>query len=182
MTRYGESHLNADSLGRCLPKEGHSEAEVEEEDEPKVFSVLARASPMPEKGGNQIQLSKVATCLLTKCDDDKWYCDIIATLRRKTTSEPIVRFKRFSCTLAGGSLLRLDKDGIDKVCVTSGDVDWVLSTTYGTRASEHFGVEATLGRLRLLFWWPSMQKFCHLLGKELQALPKERPLSAYGTG
>ena len=76
----------------------------------------------------------------------------MATLRRKSTGEPIVRFERFSSSPPSGLLLRRDEDGSDKVCVMGGDVDWVLSIAHGTRASGHFGVEGTLGRLRLSFW------------------------------
>ena len=127
---------------------------MEEEDEPKVFSLMARASPTPQEGGDGIQLSKVAARLSRKYDDDGWYCDIMATLRRESTGEPIMHFERFSWSPPSGLLLRRDEDGSDKVCVMSGDVDWVLSIAHGTRASEHFGVEGTLGRLRLSFWWP----------------------------
>ena len=156
VTRQGKSHLNGDGLSQCLPKGGHCEAEVEEEDELKVFSLMARASPMLEEGGDRIQLSKVAARLSREYDDDRWYCDIMATSRRETTGEPIVRFEHFSWSPPSRLLLRRDEDGIDKVYVTSGDVNRVLSIANGTRANGHFGVEGTLCRLRLLFWWPSM--------------------------
>ena len=34
---------------------------MKEEDELKVFPLMARASPMPEEGGGEIQLSKVVS-------------------------------------------------------------------------------------------------------------------------
>ena len=117
VTRQGKSHLNADGLSRCLPKGGHNEVEVEEEDEPKVFSLMARASPTLEDGGDRIQLSKVAARLSRKYDDDGWYCDIMATLRRNSTGEPIMCFERFSWSPPSGLLLRRDEDGSDKVVV-----------------------------------------------------------------
>lgn len=79
-------------------KGGHYEAEVEkdeEEEELKVFSLIARASSMLDAVGDGIELFKVAARLSKEYKNDGWYCDIMATLRRKTTSEPIVLFKLF---------------------------------------------------------------------------------------
>ena len=98
----------------------------EKEDEPKVFSLMAPASPMLEEGGDGLQLSKVAARLSREYDDDGWYCDIMGIPRRETTGESIMRFERFSWSPPSGLLLRRDGNGIDKVCVTSGDVDRVL--------------------------------------------------------
>ena len=79
---------------------GHYEVEVEEEkeDEPKVLSLMARASSLAQEDGGGIQLSKAAARLSREYDDDGWYCGIMTTLRRKTTSEPIVCFERSSWT------------------------------------------------------------------------------------
>ena len=120
-----------DGLSRYLLQGGHCEVKVDEEDELKVFSLMDRASLMLEEAGDGIQRSKVAARLSTEYNDDGWYCNTMATLRRETTGEPIVRFQRFSRKPPNESLLRRDEDGIGKVCVTSGGVDWVLSIAHG---------------------------------------------------
>ena len=138
------------------PNELTKALDVVEDDEPKVFSLMAEEQH--EETSNISDLSTIKARLSVDYFADENYHDIMETLKNDMTNEEVVRYGRFSWKLPTGQLFRRDDDGVDKVCVVTGDVEWVLKVAHGTWTSGHFGVRMTLSRVRECFWWPSMQK------------------------
>lgn len=105
-TRYGRAHLNADRLSRCLLPEGSADAMVvaeDEEDEPKVFCLMAHAT---NGGDDGHQLNHVVARLSIEYDVDNGYRWLMVKLCEESSSELIIHLERFSWTPANGSLMR----------------------------------------------------------------------------
>ena len=89
VTRPGQGHANADGLSRCLPPNGLTKAfDVVEDDEPKVFSLMAEGQH--EETSNISDLSTIKARLSVDYFADENYHDIMETLKNDMINEEVV--------------------------------------------------------------------------------------------
>lgn len=148
VSRPGRVHLNADGLGRCLPPDSPTNPLVAavEDDEQKVFQLKAQGVAA---SGND--LATTVAHLSVEYPAGEYNRNIMEALENDMTNDDELRDGRLSWTPPIVQLFQCDNDGADRVCVVAGDVEWILKVADGPNARGHFGVRATLSRVRELF-------------------------------
>lgn len=138
-SRPGAQNGNADALSRL--EGGEEKSEID--DEPN-------------------HLAYRTEFLRTQWVDDPWYKDVylwleVSTIQKESAHErERVRKMAGRYAIKGNKLYYRDSDGGLKLCLGRKDIKDVLREFHDGTIGGHFGRDITVGRIRQMFWWPTI--------------------------